>query len=87
MIDMTQVGSFFISDTLMHDPDGLEIIQKIMGECIIVSAIHNYGYGRFEYIAFSSHFRAVPRDGTAAPQYEPESTMGVITFKEITHDS
>ncbi len=49
MVEHTQVGSFFIHDSLFHDEGGLEIIQKIMGECIIVSCIHNYGYGRFEY--------------------------------------
>ena len=86
-LELNQVGSFYISDTLMHDPAGLEIIQKIMGECVIVAALHNYGYGRFEYIAFSSHFRAVPRDGSAAPLYAVTSTMGVIHFKEVSHDN
>jgi hypothetical protein len=83
-MNMTQVGSFFIHDSLMYD--GLEIVQKIMGEVVVVSCIHNYGYGRFEYIAYSSHFRVVPRDGSSAPRYVVESTMGVITFKELTDE-
>lgn len=85
MVEHTQVGSFFVSDQLLHG--NLEIIQKIMGEVIIVSCIHNYGYGRFEYIAYSSHFRNVPRNGSAAPHYaflfEDDDS---ITFEEVSPD-
>lgn len=83
MTELNNVGEFYISDELLHS--NLEIVRKIMGEVVIVSCVHNYGYGRFEYIAFSSHFRAIPRDGSAAPLYAVTSITGAgeITFKEI----
>ena len=65
-IDLNQVGEFFISDEFLHEE--LTAVQKIMGEVVVVSCIHNYGYGRFEYIAFSRHFRPMPL-GEVAPLY------------------
>ncbi len=83
MTELTQVGEFHISDVFLHNH--LDEVQKIMGEVVVVSCVHNYGYGRFEYIAFSSHFRAIPRDGSAAPLYAVTSitNAGEITYKEI----
>lgn len=83
MVELNNVGEFFISDELLHNE--LELVREIMGEVIVVSCVHNYGYGRFEYIAFSSHFRAVPRDGSAAPLYQVQrnTNVGTIHFKEI----
>lgn len=83
MIERTQVGEFFISDELLYTE--LELVREILGEVVIVSCVHNYGYGRFEYIAFSSHFRAIPRDGCAAPLYQVQrnTNVGTVHFKEI----
>ena len=58
-IELNQVGEFFISDEFLHEE--LTAVQRIMGEVVVVSCIHNYGYGRFEYIAFSNHFKGVER--------------------------
>ena len=80
---LNQVGEFFISDELLHEH--LEIVQKIMGEVVIVSCIHNYAYGRFEYHAFSNHFRAVER-GMVAPLYAAiigYQSNEFISFEEV----
>ena len=66
-IELNRVGEFFISDDFLHE--SLDAVQKIMGEVVVVSCVHNYGYGRFEYIAFSRHFRPVPL-GEVAPLYD-----------------
>ena len=63
-----RVGTFFITDASLQDEGSFDNIRKIMGECLIVSAIHNYGFGRFEYIAMCEQFDEVPL-GHKAPHY------------------
>ena len=82
-IELNRVGEFFISDAFLHE--SLSAVQKIMGEVVVVSCIHNYGYGRFEYIAFSRHFKPVPL-GAVAPLYAcvvNYTASTFISFEEI----
>lgn len=74
-MDMGRVGSFFVSDEFMRDDVLMESLQGLMAEVFICSAIHNFGYGRFEYIGFSKHFQVVV-EGQEAPRYEIHSYDG-----------
>ncbi len=79
-IELNRVGSFFISDEFLHEH--LDIVQKIMGEVVVVSCTHNYGYGRFEYIAFSRCFKPVAL-GEVAPLYAVIVDYNTGAFKSF----
>ena len=71
-MDMRRVGSFNITDHVVYEcPEALDAVALLMSEVFICSAIHNFGYGRFEYIGFSKHFTIV-EPGQCAPAYDVE---------------
>jgi hypothetical protein len=67
----SQVGRFFVADGYLHyDNTGwLGAIMQLLGEVFVTSCVHNWGYGRFEYIGISEHFEEV-EEGAEAPIYE-----------------
>jgi hypothetical protein len=68
-MEMKRVGSFNITDAVVFgDEVTMKAVQKLLGDVFICSAIHNFGYGRFEYIGFSKHFQEV-EEGEMAPAY------------------
>lgn len=74
-MDMKRVGSFNVTDHIVYEcPEALDAVAKLMGEVFICSAIHNFGYGRFEYIGFSGMFSVVEQ-GMSAPAYIMEVTQ------------
>ena len=69
-MDMRRVGSFMVTDQLRYEGgETFEAVQRLMGEVFICSCIHNFGYGRFEYIGFSELFDVV-EEGCEAPSYD-----------------
>ena len=69
-MEMKRVGSFNIEDSLVFREDEaiMKAVCKLLGEVFICSAIHNFGYGRFEYIGMSKHFDVI-EEGCIAPAY------------------
>ena len=71
-MDMKRVGSFNVTDaTVFGNEEAMAAVQKLMGEVFVTSCIHNFGYGRFEYIGFSSYFDEV-QEGYIASAYTIE---------------
>jgi len=65
-MDMKRVGSFSVSDHIVNDNDkALLAARECMARVFITSALHNFGYGRFEYIGFSNDFEIVEAGGVA----------------------
>lgn len=52
-----------------------------MSTVFITSAVHNYGYGRFEYIGFCEDFKVVEK-GDMAPHYVISCVDDVCQFTE-----
>lgn len=80
-MDMRKVGSFYITDTALQEltPDAELILKKLLGTVFITSAVHNYGYGRFEYIGFCEDFDVVEQ-GQCALHYVVEIKDGKCKF-------
>ena len=68
-MELKRVGSFNVTDAVIFgDEVTMKAVQNLLGDVFICSAIHNFGYGRFEYIGFSEHFQEV-LEGEMAPAY------------------
>ena len=82
-MDMKRVGNFHVTDNVVFgNEEVMTAYQKLIGEVFICSALHNFGYGRFEYIGFSEHFREV-EEGECAPTYRISIDKNGARFEEL----
>jgi hypothetical protein len=74
IVKENRIGKFLISsDIITNRPD---VVQGVLGRCIVVRAEQLFYSGDVEYFAYSELFRPIER-GDVVPRYkfELESTM------------
>jgi hypothetical protein len=70
-MDYARVGNFKVTDVTTQDPEAMRALLVLLSNVFITAAIHNWGYGRFEYIGCSCLFDSV-MEGAMAPEYVVE---------------
>ena len=68
---LNRPGKFSISQEALTDAP--EVVQAVMGECIITRCEHRFQNGTFEYEAYSNHFDVVA-EGEVAPTYDIQAS-------------
>lgn len=82
-VSYSRVGNFYLSDVFIQDLEAMSLLVPLLGQVFITSCIHNWGYGRFEYIGCSDLFRIV-EEGAEAPSYLIcKGEEGKLFFEEI----
>jgi hypothetical protein len=73
-------GKFFVSYVLIKSRP--ELVQQIMGACIVVRAEALYTFDGIEYYALSEHFRPL-EEGDKIPEYEGKIENNIVSFREV----